>query len=148
MELISGNIFIRAGAMKKDQLILGHKHNFDHTTYVKKGAIEISLLTQTDVDVAGLPLTANVEFSRVIRASDEINWCLILKGRSHVLKALEDDTEYHCIYAHQAPQAITLENQGQFADAPLSKRDPEGNLWVRVNEKIVQTTSEWAESYR
>ena len=150
MEYMSGNIFIRASSspMRKDELVLGHRHNFDHTTVVLAGALEVSLLTAKTVNAAGNPLDADVEWSQVIRAGDQIPWVLILKGRFHMLRALEDGTRYGCFYAHQMPQALTVENPGERHQPPYTKRDNAGVLWVRVDEKIVQGTAGFQESYR
>ena len=151
MEFICGPVYIRQpndGFMKKDEVVLGHRHNFDHPTFVTHGSLEISLLTATEVNADGNPLNATVDKVVVINAGDEINWHLVLKGRFHALRALEDGTRYQCIYAHQMPQAISIEHPGQRIDPPITKRDEDGVLWVRVNEKIVQDSAEWAEAYR
>lgn len=150
MEYVSGNIYLRAptALMARDETVLGHRHNFDHTTFCDRGSLEVSLLHVTKPDAAGRPIDAEIEKQWVLRATDDINWCLILKGRFHMLRALEDGTRYRCIYAHQAPQAITYHAPGGRVDPALTMRDESGQLWVRVNEKIVQVTSEWADAYR
>lgn len=150
MEYLSGNIFIRAPhrPMHAGETVLGHLHNFDHTTYINKGAMEINLLEVLAVNGHGHPLQARVAESRIIRASDEVNWFLVLKGRYHVLKALEDNTVYHCIYSHRLPQAITLDQPGQRLQLPYTRRDDDGTLWIRADEKVVQDTAGWAEAYR
>lgn len=149
-EYISGNIFIRAHEtpMKKGDKVIGHRHNFDHTTYINRGTMKITLLNATEIDPLGNPLEASIDKEMVVDSTDTTNWALILKGRFHILEALKDDTVYHCIYSHQMPQALDIESPGGLKDYPLEKRDESGNLWVRVNEKIVQSTSEWSEAYK
>lgn len=89
MELVSGNIFIRPMAFKKaGDVVEGHTHNFDHTTYVVRGAVR--------VEGNGRSVEK--------KASDGHNWLLIRAGVSHQITALGDDTLCHCIYSHRNPQ--------------------------------------------
>lgn len=150
MEYISGNLFVRVpqASMKAGEVVLGHTHNFDHTTYVQKGSMEISLLNVTEVDANGNPLESTVDMSRVIHCTDQQNWCLILKGRYHLLRALEDGTVYHCIYAHREPQAMVISGPAVERSNPMYQRDESGVLWMRIDEKIVQETNAWADAYR
>lgn len=95
MEYASGNIFIREMRFEKaGDIVDGHTHNFDHTTYVSKGALQIDKL-----DADGVILKSVIK-----RASDGYNWVLIEAGVSHRLTALEDGSLGHCIYAHRDPQ--------------------------------------------
>lgn len=95
MEYASGNIFIREMRFEKaGDIVDGHTHNFDHTTYVAKGALQIDKL---DAD-------GNVIKSIIKRALDGYNWVLIEAGVCHRLTALEDNSMGHCIYAHRDPQ--------------------------------------------
>ena len=151
MEYVSGNVFIRRSVparMVKDQVIVGHLHNFDHTTLVLGAPIEVSLLDVTRVNADGNPVDAQVARSRIISPEDEQPWELILKGRWHMLRALEDGASYLCVYAHQFPQALSIGQQGQFPQAPYLRTDPDGTQWVRVDPKVVQVTSGWADAYR
>lgn len=98
MEFIAGNIFVRPMHFEKaGQVIEGHAHNFDHTTYVIRGAIRVE--------------TPFEQTRRVVekRASDGHNWLLIRAGVAHKITALEDDTEAHCIYAHRNPQGEVVQ---------------------------------------
>lgn len=134
--------------MGKDQVVLGHRHNFHHPTFVTHGSFEICLLDATEVNAEGNPLEAKISERFIVRADDPINWMLILKGRFHTLRALEDHSRYQCIYAHQMPQALSIDEPGQAHEAPITKRDEAGVLWVRVNEKIVQDSAQWAAAYQ
>jgi len=133
--------------MSIDKPVLGHRHNFDHVTFVTRGRIEVSLLEADEVNAYGHPLNARVVESRVISADDDCNWFLVLKGKFHMLKALEEGSRYQCTYAAQLPQSITEHMQGARKQEPLMKRDENGVLWYRANPHIVET-SEWAEAYR
>ena len=148
MEYVSGNILIRsAGRMVKDQVILGHCHDFDHTMFVSGGPIEASLLEVDKVNVDGHPIDAKVLRSRIIYPDDECPWELILKGRWHMLMA-HAPARFFCVYSHQFPQALSIGRPGQLPQAPYLRTDPDGTQWVRVDPKIVQVTSGWAEAYR
>ena len=99
-EFISGNIFVRE--MRFDRVgdvAGGHKHNFDHTTYVVRGGIRIEHLTDD-----GTVLRAVEK-----RASDGKNWVLIKAGAQHRITALEDGTLAHCIYSHRTPQGDVVQ---------------------------------------
>lgn len=150
MEFVSGNIFIRVPkeAMKAGETVLGHAHNFDHTTVCLAGALEISMLKVLSVNAEGQPVDIEVEYTTTLRAGVPVPWHLILKGRRHMLKAVEDGTVYGCFYAHQMPQALTVGEPGGRVNPPYTKRDDDGTLWVRVDENIVQETSSWVEAYR
>lgn len=141
MEYVSGNIFIRAcrpDGMKAGEEVVGHRHNFDHTTYIKRGAFEVSLLAEDGVTPA---------WTRIVRASDDVNWVLILKGRMHRLVSIEDGSVYHCIYAHRLPQALTIHEPGRAPQDPQSVIDSRGVRWYRADDGVVDTSA-WAEAYR
>lgn len=133
--------------MKVDEVVLGHQHAFDHVTFVTRGAIEVSLLKVTRLNAEGNPLDAEIEWSKSIRADDEVNWVNVLKGRFHTLRSLEAGSRYQCTYAARLPQSITIHEPGQQQTLPLVKRDENGVLWYREDPKIVET-SEWTEAYR
>lgn len=150
MELISGNIFIRVPVepMKAGEAVLGHAHNFDHTTVCLSGALEIVLLDVLEFDAVGRPAkTVDVE-RHIIRAGDKVPLMLILKGRWHAITALEDGSRYGCFYSHQYPQALNMMEPGSVQIPPVTKRDEDGNLWYRVNEDIAQDSQGWAAAYQ
>lgn len=93
MDLVSGNIFIREMILKEGDVVNGHTHNFDHTTFVPKGSVKIEIL-----DEDGNPKTT------VVKKAGFRNWVLIKANACHRLTALEDDTVCHCIYSHNTPQ--------------------------------------------
>ena len=150
MELMSGNIFIRLQwePMKAGEAVLGHTHNFDHTTVCLSGALEIVLLDVLRMGACGRPEETKEVERRTIRAGDQIPWMLILKGRFHAITALEDGTRYGCFYSHQYPQALNAEEPGNVPQLPTTRRDEDGTLWVRVNENIVQDSQGWAAAYQ
>lgn len=100
MEFVSGNIYIRPMTFKAaGECVDGHAHNFDHTTYIVRGAVRVEQL-----DDAG----------KVIRAIDKQGgvaqcWVLIRAGVKHRLTALADATVAHCIYAHRTPQGEVVQ---------------------------------------
>lgn len=151
MEFVSGNIYIRTpldGTLKVNETVVGHAHNFDHTTYVKAGAIEVTIMEPTKVNYLGAVIEAEVVASKIIRATDEVNWMLIMAGKTHTLRALEDGSVYHCIYSHRLPQAVSIESPGEQPHFPTTKVDEDGVTWYREDPKILQNTSGWLEAYR
>jgi len=95
MEYISGNIFIREMALeKKGDVVEGHTHNFDHTTYVTRGSVKIESLNPDKT----------VKQSVVKKAEEGHNWVLIKAEVCHRITALEDNSMAHCIYAHRTHQ--------------------------------------------
>jgi quercetin dioxygenase-like cupin family protein len=103
-EFVSGNIFIREMRFElAGDVVQGHKHNFDHTTYVARGALKVEKLDEQ----------GSVLKSVVKRAGDGYNWVLIQKDDIHRITALEDGSIGHCIYAHRNPQGeIVAEYDG------------------------------------
>lgn len=67
--------FVKAGDQNE-----GHEHNFDHVTLLAKGSVE--------VDVEGNKSTFTAP-----------HMILIIAGKRHFLKALEDDTVAYCVHA-------------------------------------------------
>lgn len=108
MELISGNIFIRPMQFAQaGDVVQGHTHNFDHTTYVVRGSLLIEA-----VDAEG-----NVTKSVVKKASDGHNWVLIKAEVRHRITALEDNSLGHCVYAHRTPQGDVVQEYDGWSDA-------------------------------
>lgn len=99
-EWISGNVYIRPNPLAKaGDKVDGHKHNFDHTTIVFKGSIHVK---------ATLPNGSVID-----RAFHAPSYCLIRADVEHEITALEDNTEFWCVYSHRTPQAqITQEWDG------------------------------------
>jgi len=104
MEYACGNIYIRTNdPLKKDQVVEGHKHNFDHATYCAAGALRIDRKLGEHVDT--------VE----VRAGELP--VLIRAGVEHAITALEDGSVYHCIYAHRLPQGDVVQRYTGWSDA-------------------------------
>jgi len=100
MEYASGNIFIREMKFEKaGDIVEGHTHNFDHTTYVAHGSVKIESLNED----------GSVKQTVIKRAVDGHNWVLIKADVCHRLTALEDNSMGHCIYSHRNPQAEIIE---------------------------------------
>lgn len=100
MELVSGNIFIRPMAFAQaGEVVAGHAHNHDHTTYCTRGAVRVEKLGPAD------EVLQTVE----IAAARNYNWALIKAGVRHRITALHDDSMCHCIYAHHTPQGDVVQ---------------------------------------
>lgn len=150
MELISGNIFIRVPGepMLAGQEVFSHAHNFHHTTVLLAGEADIVLLDVLDHLADGTPKVFKEAERHTLRAGDKIPWMLILAGRWHKIIAKVDGTRYGCFYSHQLPQALNLSEPGNVPQKPITRRDEDGALWVRVNEDIVQDSQGWAAAYQ
>ena len=108
MEFVSGNIFVREMRFDKvGDATEGHRHNFDHTTYVVRGGIRAELLD----DAGGVV--------RVVEkhAANGRNWVLIKAGANHRIMALEDNTVAHCIYSHRTPQGDIVQEYDGWVEA-------------------------------
>lgn len=91
-QFFSGNLAIRQlRFLRAFWPVVGHAHNFDHTTYCLCGALLIEILDAN----------FNVIDSVILRPSDEENWFLIEKQVRHRLTALEVGTKAHCIFSHR-----------------------------------------------
>lgn len=100
MEYECGNIFIREMRLEKaGNIIAGHEHNFDHTTYCARGAMRVESLNAD----------GTVKDSTEIDADKGLSWVLILAGVRHRITALRDNTIGHCIYAHRTPQGEVVQ---------------------------------------
>lgn len=105
-----GNIFVRQMIFSKKEyqndgddnfgVVNGHKHFFDHATFVVRGTVRIDKLDEDN----------NVIKSITKRAIDGFGWVLIEAGVKHKLTALEPDSIAMCVYSHRNPQGEILEH--------------------------------------
>ncbi len=92
MELVSGNIYLRPNPLlKAGDLVAGHKHNFDHTTFVIRGSVHVKA-TLPDGTIREKDFEAGQHF-------------LVRVDTIHEISAIVDDTLFYCIYSHNTPQA-------------------------------------------
>lgn len=101
----NSNIFRRKNLMvKAGDKINGHKHNFDHVSEVKRGAVHLK---------ATLPDGRIVEADCYAPTEPEYNgdndYVLIRAGVEHEITALKDDTIFDCLYAHRTPQGDVIQ---------------------------------------
>lgn len=91
-EWISGNVFLRENLLEnKGDKCIGHKHNFDHTTFVLRGSIHVKAILPDGRIQEGDFGGDNYHF-------------LTRAGVEHELIANEDNTLFVCTYAHTTPQ--------------------------------------------
>ena len=96
MEWISGNIFIRPNNLNKvGEFVDGHGHNFDHTTIIFKGAVEVRAKLPTG-QIVERTFTAPAHF--LVKAEVE-----------HKITAVEDNTVFWCVYSHRTPQGDIIQ---------------------------------------
>lgn len=94
MEFVSGNIFIRPNQKKSGERIVGHTHNFDHTTIFFRGRWRAK---------AKLPNGTLLEREFVAPAH-----ALIRADVEHEFECLEDG-EMWCVYSHRTPQGDVIQ---------------------------------------
>lgn len=101
MEYACGNVFIREMVLDRaGQVVDGHAHNFDHTTYCARGSMRVDRLADDGGVVDQVELRADAP----VKA-----WVLIKAGVRHRITALQDGTIGHCIYAHRTPQGDVVQ---------------------------------------
>lgn len=106
-EAIVGNVFVRKFDLeKKCNSHQGHSHNYDHTTFVHRGKIQISYCRMEG--------DKQVEFKS--KEFGEGEFVDIRADVYHTIKALEDDTVYYCIFSHRDFDGlVTQEYKGNAA---------------------------------
>lgn len=94
MEIISGNIFIRPNKKEVGEKVIGHKHNFDHTTifFTGKWKAKATLPNGTVLEK---------EFMAPSHA-------LIRADVVHEFECLEAG-EFWCVYSHRTPQGDIIQ---------------------------------------
>jgi len=95
-EYASGNIFLRRVRLAKAGDVLpGHTHNFDHTTFVSLGRIHV---------LVDCPCGKQKE-----QEFGPGEHFLVKADHRHTITALTDDVQFHCIYAHRNPQGEVVQ---------------------------------------
>ena len=121
MEYVSGNIFIRKNRLAKaGDFVDGHAHNFDHTSYVLKGAVLVEAVTpdgRTIRRVFRSPYHAAADLGEMDGATEGPNWFLVKAEVTHKITALIDDTEFDCIYSHRTPQGDVIQHWNGWQEA-------------------------------
>lgn len=80
---IVGPIGVRQFVLEeKCQESEGHEHNYDHTTFVHRGRLRVTMGERVNEYAAG-------------------EFVVIPAGMRHTLKALEPNTVYYCIFSHR-----------------------------------------------
>ena len=91
-EEIVGNVWFREMPFKKKgDYKIGHKHTFDHVTFLVKGAIEVFELTHDD-DGNVIETTSKGVFTAP-------EWLKVPAGMSHTVVAKEDNSLAYCVQA-------------------------------------------------
>lgn len=122
--------------MTKGQQVIGHKHNFDHVTFVW-GAIEIDTLEVLSTDALGNPHEFKVLSTHLVRGPSAMPFFLVPKGVWHRLTAMEESSSYQCVFPWRKPQAVTMFEQGGFPQKPYFKVDEDGTVWHRELGDVV-----------
>jgi hypothetical protein len=103
-EWVSGNIFIRPNELPEvGDKVDGHKHNFDHTTIVFRGAVHVKA-KKPDGTVIERDFEAPSHF--LVRADVE-----------HEITATQPNTVFWCVYSHRDPQARIVQHYDGWTPA-------------------------------
>jgi quercetin dioxygenase-like cupin family protein len=104
MEWISGNIFIRSNTLAQvGDKVDGHKHNFDHTTIVFKGAVHVRAVLPSG-EIKERDFSAGSHF-------------LVRKDVEHEITATEDNTIFWCVYSHTTAQGTISQEYDGWREA-------------------------------
>ena len=140
MEWSSGNIYIRPNKMElKGDTIDGHEHHFDHTTIVFTGSVRVQgsyvyhkmrcqnckhewesrkperICPQCKSDLTNrISLRSEMIADREFKAPSHF---LVKAQVVHKITALEDNTEYWCVYSHRTPQGEIVQNYTGWPDS-------------------------------
>lgn len=104
MEFVSGNILIRPnGFMKAGETIVGHTHNFDHTSIVIYGELHVVVK-----DIEG----------RIVIQGDFIagEHFLVKAQYLHEMTSKVDGTHFICIYSHRTPQGDVIQQYNGWGE--------------------------------
>lgn len=97
-----GPLGIRRELLEKTcQEAVGHEHNYDHTTIVIRGRLQITFHQ----------LQATGEWVAVsVREYEQGSAIPILATVRHTIKALEDNTQYMCVFSHRDFDGLVTQN--------------------------------------
>lgn len=99
-----GNLYVRQMVADKiGTVVEGHKHNFDHTTYIISGKV-LRKVWDVDVDGNEIPGTSKEEIFQAPA------WMLIKKEKYHQFTALTENVILECVYAIRDSQT------GEFSE--------------------------------
>ena len=115
IELQSGNIFIRKLFLPKiGDRVDGHFHAYDHTLFLLEGKIKVQA-TMPDGIITLFKLNPKEHF-------------LVRKDVIHEITALEDNTEFWCVYSHRNSQGEIVQEFTGWNEAYSGGRETQ-KLW-------------------
>ena len=111
-----GNIWVRAHHFAKaGDIHRGHTHNFDHVSFLTKGS-------------------ARVTVNDIITDYSAINFIVIDKGQTHSIQALEDQTEWWCVWA-------VRDTNGDVMDILVDPTKHNPNYFANNGPAIIEAVS-------
>lgn len=106
-EYASGNIFLRHVRLAKaGDVLQGHTHHFDHTTFVVSGRVRI----HATCDKGCRPRTQEFAPGESF---------LVRKDWRHEATALSDDVHFVCVYSHRDAQGEVVQVMEGWRDGVL-----------------------------
>jgi hypothetical protein len=114
VEFVAGNIFVRPMTFaKRGDVVQGHAHNFDHTTFALFGSVRV---------VALLPNgeRQEVDLRQSEFPGDRRVYALIKAGVQHEITCTsEGGAECWCVYSHRDPQGEVVQEWTGWLPATL-----------------------------
>lgn len=106
---LGSNTFFRPNYLEKaGDKIEGHAHNFDHVSMVVQGAVRI---------IAKMPDGTSREVVKTAAGPFQNRVVNIRAGVEHEITALEDGTEFLCIYSHRNAQGEPVQKSDGWEGA-------------------------------
>lgn len=94
-----GNIWVRQNILEKaGDFTQGHKHSFDHVSLLSSGSLE--------VEITGYP----------VKQFKAPTFIIIRKEHEHKFKALEDNSNWYCVFAMRDVDGNVMDIFGQQND--------------------------------
>ena len=154
MEHALGNIFIRPNTLPKSGMAVpGHMHEFDHTTLVATGSINCKRYKRLFNDdgspmlSAPDPLRPNAHWltRQVWMMVDDRDFVrgqyfLVKAQERHDITALEDNTQFLCVYAHRMPQGDIVQSYTGWNPSYGTKivdAHPEPSDGIKISPKML-----------
>lgn len=139
-EQICGNIFLRPNEMDNiGDLVEGHHHHFDHTTFIVSGAFHVKAKSASGV-VREKDFQAGEFF--LVRANTDHEITAIKSDKQKRMEALIAKFKHSHVSEHVKDLIAELEKEAiekPYFVCIYSHRDPQGN--------ITQETTGWAQAY-
>jgi hypothetical protein len=157
MSDICGPLCLRfpTGPMPKGKVVGGHVHYFCHVVFALNGPLSVAVLRKdlvilangfpdTSAWVKGWPPPEQIDYLKLLDPSTASFYMNIERGRWHASRAEADGAMYVCAYPHLEPQAVGIENPGEWPpQKPWIITDADGVRYARIDKTISLEPTGW-----